>query len=603
MWSNHATAFNIFIEQPSVNLLNLHGALAAGSDRRRDLTQIQWFVVITCCYLLVVQDNQLAQDLLSLVLLVGPLASMLIFLRLPDAAIMHRSFPPIMAAVDTILICTALIVNRESPWDLFLLFFFGILVAAIGENFLQIIGGCLLVGVLSIVIIPVSTGANFSFDSNTLLRIPLLLGSSLLYGYLADQVKQEKKKAAELEHSRRQQLLTKDQFFSNVSHELRTPLTAVYQFVTIVLDGLGGKVTPEQKEYLEIALRNVKQLQAMVGDLLEAARAESGKLAIHPRGVSLNLSVDETLETFSANARQKGIRLRQSLPGDLPLLYVDPRRLKQILTNLIDNALKFTQKEGSITVGAEIFSDDRDFIHVSVSDTGCGLSPSDAERIFDRLYQVENSIDGNRNGLGLGLHITRELVVRHGGRIWAQGKPGEGATFNFIMPAFSLKRLLQSLFADGQPISSLSLISVELVQNPSSAIEVAKAIQEMTWLTLNGMELPQRAALFPNIVLGGERGFFYVVQAKDLESSAELAMRIEKEIARSKQFRNANCRVRTIVTPVDVARTEQGVDIDALVAQIDALIGHAISAPNVEASANDALQTDESSPSRYAAVG
>lgn len=603
MWSNHATAFNIFIEQPSVNLLNLHGALAAGSDRRRDLTQIQWFVVITCCYLLVVQDNQLAQDLLSLVLLVGPLASMLIFLRLPDAAIMHRSFPPIMAAVDTILICTALIVNRESPWDLFLLFFFGILVAAIGENFLQIIGGCLLVGVLSIVIIPVSTGANFSFDSNTLLRIPLLLGSSLLYGYLADQVKQEKKKAAELEHSRRQQLLTKDQFFSNVSHELRTPLTAVYQFVTIVLDGLGGKVTPEQKEYLEIALRNVKQLQAMVGDLLEAARAESGKLAIHPRGVSLNLSVDETLETFSANARQKGIRLRQSLPGDLPLLYVDPRRLKQILTNLIDNALKFTQKEGSITVGAEIFSDDRDFIHVSVSDTGCGLSPSDAERIFDRLYQVENSIDGNRNGLGLGLHITRELVVRHGGRIWAQGKPGEGATFNFIMPVFSLKRLLQSLFADGQPISSLSLISVELVQNPSSAIEVAKAIQEMTWLTLNGMELPQRAALFPNIVLGGERGFFYVVQAKDLESSAELAMRIEKEIARSKQFRNANCRVRTIVTPVDVARTEQGVDIDALVAQIDARISHAISAPNVEASANDALQTDESSPSRYAAVG
>ena len=602
MRSNHATAFNIF-RTTSVNLLNLHGALAAGSDRRRDLTQIQWFVVITCCYLLVVQDNQLAQDLLSLVLLVGPLASMLIFLRLPDAAIMHRSFPPIMAAVDTILICTALIVNRESPWDLFLLFFFGILVAAIGENFLQIIGGCLLVGVLSIVIIPVSTGANFSFDSNTLLRIPLLLGSSLLYGYLADQVKQEKKKAAELEHSRRQQLLTKDQFFSNVSHELRTPLTAVYQFVTIVLDGLGGKVTPEQKEYLEIALRNVKQLQAMVGDLLEAARAESGKLAIHPRGVSLNLSVDETLETFSANARQKGIRLRQSLPGDLPLLYVDPRRLKQVLTNLIDNALKFTEKEGSITVGAEIFSDDRDFIQVSVSDTGCGLSSSDAERIFDRLYQVENSIDGNRNGLGLGLHITRELVVRHGGRIWAQGKPGEGATFNFMMPVFSLKRLLQSLFADGQPISSLSLISVELVQDPSSAIEVAKAIQEMTWLTLNGMELPQRAALFPNIVLGGERGFFYVVQAKDLESSAELAMRIEKEIARSKQFRNANCRVRTIVTPVDVARTEQGVDIDALVAQIDARISHAIAAPKVEASGNDALQADESGPSRYAAVG
>ena len=588
-----------------VNLLNLHSALAAGSDRRRDLTQIQWFVVIACSYLLIVQDNQLAQDPLSLLLLAGPLLSMLIFLRLPDAAIMHGSFPHIMAAIDTILICTALIVNRESPWDLCLLFFFGVFIAAIGENFLQIIGGCLLVGILSIVIIPVSTGASFSLDSNTLLRIPLLLGSSLLYGYLADQVKREKRKAADLEQSRRQQLLTKDQFFSNVSHELRTPLTAVYQFVTIVLDGLGGKVTPEQKEYLEIALRNVRQLQAMVGDLLEAARAESGKLVIHQRGVSLNLSVEETLGTFSANARQKGIQLRQNLPGDLPLLYVDPRRLKQILTNLIDNALKFTPKDGSITVCAGVFAEDRDFIHVSVTDTGCGLSPSDAERIFDRLYQVDNSIDTNRNGLGLGLHITKELVVRHGGRIWAEGKLNEGATVNFIVPVFSLKRLLQSLFhTDGQPINALSLISIELLPDPGNPVEVAKAIQEMTWLTLNGMELPHRAALFPNIVLGDERGLFYVLQAKDLESSSELATRIEREIGRSKQFRNANCRVRTVVTSVDLPRTEQGIDIDGLAAQIDARICHAISTPKiVDVSRDEPGQTDVASPNRCAAVG
>ena len=566
-----------------VNLTDLQNA-AAETDRRQDLTQIQWFVVIASCYLLVVQDNQLAQDPLSLLLLTGPLASMLIFLRLPDAAIGHRTFPQIMALVDTVLICTAIIVNRDSPWDLCLVFFFGVLIAAIGENFLQIIVGCLLAGILSIVIIPVSTGGSFSFDTNTLLRIPLLFGSSLLYGYLADQVKREKRKAVELERSRRQQLLTKDQFFSNVSHELRTPLTAVYQFVTIVLDGLAGKVTPEQKEYLEIAMRNVKQLQAMVGDLLEAARAENGKLAIYPRGVSLSLSVEETLNTFSANARQKGVQLRHKLPRDLPLLYVDPRRLKQILTNLIDNALKFTQKDGDITVRAGLFAEDRDFIHVSVTDTGCGLSPSDAERIFNRLYQVDNSSDANRNGLGLGLHITRELVARHGGRIWAEGKVGEGATFHFIMPVFSLKRLLQSLLdTEGQPISALSLISVELLPDPSSPVEVAKAIQEMTWLTLNGIELPQRAALFPNIVLDGERGLFYVVQAKDLESSTELATRIEKEVLRGKQLRNANCRIRTVVTPVGLTRTEQGIDVDGLAAQIDAQISHAISTPKVDA--------------------
>ena len=562
--------------------------LTMETNRKRDLIQIQWFVVIACSYLLIVENDRLTQDSLNLVLLIGPFATILIFLRLPEGAFAHRLFPQIMAGIDTVLICTAIVVNRQSPWDLVLVFFFGVLIAAIGDNFLQIIAGCLLAGILSVVLIPVSTGAGFTLDSNTLLRIPLLLGSALVYGYLADQVKREKRKTSELEQRRRQQALTTDQFFSNVSHELRTPLTAVYQFITIVLDGLAGKVTPEQKEYLEIAMRNVKQLQAMVGDLLEAARAESGKLVIHQRGVALSLSVEETLTTFSAHARQKGIQLSQTLPGDLPLLYADPRRLKQILTNLIDNALKFTPKDGTVSVCAGIFDEDRDYLQVSVVDTGCGISTNDAERIFDRLYQVDKSLGTNRHGLGLGLHITKELVVRHGGTIWAEGKPGEGAAFHFTMPLFSLKRLLQSLLnADGQPITSLSLISVELLPDPDFPFEVVKAIQEMTWLTLNGMELPQRTALFPNIVLDGQRNLFYVVQAKDLESSMELATRIEKEISRSKQFRNANCRIRTVVSPVELRQSAQGIDMDALAAQIDERITHAISSPKRASSETD----------------
>jgi signal transduction histidine kinase len=563
-----------------MKLSSLQIAVSDGSERRRDLEQIQWFVVIACSYLLLVQDDQLSLDPVSLLMLIGPLGSMLIFLRLPEAVFKHPSFPPVMAVVDTILICTAIVMNRQSPWDLVLVFFFGVLIAAIGENFLQIIGACLIVGIFSVVIIPVSTGASFSVDGNTLLRIPLLLGSALLYGYLADQVKREKRKTAALEESRRQQLLTKDQFFSNVSHELRTPLTAVYQFVSIVLDGLAGSLKAEQKEYLEIALRNVKQLQAMVGDLLEAARADSGKLAIHSQGVSLKLSVGEILSTFSANARHSGIVLCEDLPGDLPLLYVDPRRLKQILTNLVDNALKFTPKGGAITVRARIFEKDREFLQVSVIDTGCGISAADANKIFDRLYQAENSIDANRNGLGLGLHITKELVVRHGGRIWLESEPGKGSAFHFILPAFSLERLLQSLpDQEGQAINSLSLIAIELVPNPESPLEVTKAIREMAWLTLNRMELPQRAALFPNILLSGERGLFYLVQAKDLESGHELAARVEKELARGKQFRNAGCQIRTAVSPIEIPPGVGGNNIEMLSAQIEAQIYQTVARP------------------------
>jgi signal transduction histidine kinase len=510
-------------------------------------------------------------------MLIAPLASMLIFLRLPEAVFMHRFFPPTMAIVDTILISTAIVFNRESPWDLFLVFFFGVLVAAIGENLLQIIGGCLVVGVLSLIVVPLSTGGGFSVDANTMLRFPLLFGSSLVYGYLADQVKREKRKTAELEDVRRQQLLMKDQFFSHVSHELRTPLTAVYQFVTIVLEGLAGSLNADQKDYLEIALRNVKQLQAMVGDLLEATRAENGKLAIHPRGVSLNLSVSEILRTFSANARHKGIELTQDLPGDLPLLYVDPRRLIQILTNLVDNALKFTQKNGRISIRANVFEEDRGFIRVLVTDTGCGINRADADKIFDRLYQIEKSFESNRKGLGLGLHITKELVVRHGGRIWLESEAGKGATFHFTLPVFSLTRLLRSLIDNqGHSIKSLSLISVELLPGSDTPMEVAKAIQEVTWLTLNQMELPHGTALFPNIVLSEGQGLFYLVQAKDLETNKELASRIEKEIALGKQFRNANCRVHTEVSVIDIPPAPQEIDVETLAAQIDTRISQAV---------------------------
>src|SRR5919106_3060474 len=137
-------------------------AVAIGTDRRRDLIPIQWFAVISCTYLLVVHDGRIAHDPVTLLMLLGPLGSMMIFLRLPEPVFMHRFFPHTMAIVDTILISTAIVLNRESPWALFLVFFFGVLIAAIGENFLQIIGGCLVAGVLSGVFIPVLTGARFS---------------------------------------------------------------------------------------------------------------------------------------------------------------------------------------------------------------------------------------------------------------------------------------------------------------------------------------------------------------------------------------------------------------------------------------------------------
>ncbi len=237
-----------------------------------------------------------------------------------------------------------------------------------------------------------------------------------------------------LERARQRELELKDRLLSHVSHELRSPLTVIYQFVTLVLDGLAGELTAEQHEYLTIALRNINQLRTMVQDLLDCSRAATGKLIIKPEWLAFAPLVHDMLNTLTPAANTKTITLTTTLPGDLPAVYADPARLRQVLTNLIENGIKFTPASGTITIGTRALVDDPDVLCVTVTDTGCGIRPEDTARIFERLSQTADSIDERRQGLGLGLYICRELITRHGGRIWVESRVGQGSTFCFTVP-------------------------------------------------------------------------------------------------------------------------------------------------------------------------
>jgi signal transduction histidine kinase len=217
-------------------------------------------------------------------------------------------------------------------------------------------------------------------------------GKSASLASLRD-VTEAKRMREELEQAREEELRTKDQFLSHVSHELRSPLSAIHQFITIVLDGIAGYLPPDQGEYLEIALRNVHELRAMVEDLLEVTRAQSGKLIIAPRATSINGRIAETLSTLRPSADIKGVTLTAEYDGDLPHAYADPRRVRQILTNLIENAIKFTLKNGTITVRAHVWNQDPGFLCVAVKDTGCGVPSEEKGKIFDNLYQAKSNIE------------------------------------------------------------------------------------------------------------------------------------------------------------------------------------------------------------------
>jgi PAS domain S-box-containing protein len=264
-----------------------------------------------------------------------------------------------------------------------------------------------------------------------------LLGSVLVFRNVTEQ------RSLALETGRvtalQLELKLKDEFLSHVSHELRSPLASIYSFSSIIADDLAGVTSPEQQEYLDIILKNVEQLQAMIEDLLIVTRSREGKLSIDLQPVSVWNAMTDAVNTIQSAADQKEITLSSIDASHLPPAYADPTRLLQILIILIDNAVKFTPHGGRVTAQASVTKEG--FLLLQVSDTGCGIFGEDRTRVFESLYQVTgpnepDTSQSGRIGLGLGLHIAWDLVTRQGGHIWVSDAPDHGSTFNLTLPIF-----------------------------------------------------------------------------------------------------------------------------------------------------------------------
>ena len=345
----------------------------------------------------------------------------------------------------------------------------------------------------------------------------------------------------ELDRGRQEQLRIKDQFLSHVSHELRSPLAVIHQFVTILLDRLAGNLSPEQTEYLEIILRNVNQLRKMIEDLLEVTRAETGKLTLHPQLTPLDELITETLGALRIAAAGKRIALSEEVSPDLPLAYADPNRSRQVLMNLIDNAIKFTPEGGTIMVRAGIFPEDPHFIQVAVADTGCGISEEDSHRVFESLYQAKDSASMSRKGLGLGLFICKELVSRHGGQIWVKSGKGRGSTFYFTLPIFSLPhQLAPILHSRNLQLGSIALLTVE-VSSPTKR-ELTKSDEGILWEVgsiLKHCTLIDKDFLLPRMAPTKWKEFFFIIAFAQKMGVEILQQRIEEQFGRYQKLQEA----------------------------------------------------------------
>ena len=219
------------------------------------------------------------------------------------------------------------------------------------------------------------------------------------------------------DEQRRRQLL------ADVSHELRTPLSVVQGNLEGLLDG----VYPADAEHLSSLLEETRTLARLVEDLRTLSLAEAGQLPLHPEPTDLASLVRDTLTGARPQAQRAGVRLEASIPGDLPALEIDPTRTREVLTNLVGNALRHTPSGGSITV--RVGPAAAGAVAVEVADTGSGMAPAVVSRVFERFYRGPES-----QGSGLGLPIARELVVAQGGEISAASTEGAGTTIRFTLP-------------------------------------------------------------------------------------------------------------------------------------------------------------------------
>ena len=225
----------------------------------------------------------------------------------------------------------------------------------------------------------------------------------------------------------------KSDFVSNVSHELRTPLTSIKGSVDNMLDGLTGSLNEKQIRYLNRIKSNTDRLSRLINDLLDLSRIESGHVEVRPTNLPLTALAEEVAEHMKALAAEKLIRIEIPPADPKVTAWADRDKVTQVLMNLISNAVKFTPRDGKITVALE--KNGSDYIQISVADTGPGILPEERNRIFSKFYQVANIDKQKPKGSGLGLAISKALVEMHGGKIWMESEVGKGSTFYFTLPA------------------------------------------------------------------------------------------------------------------------------------------------------------------------
>jgi signal transduction histidine kinase len=298
---------------------------------------------------------------------------------------------------------------------------------------------------------------------------------------------------SKMEEERLQLDKAKSEFLSITSHELRTPITPLKAQLQMLQQEYFGTLNEKQKESVKVILRNAERLNKIIEDFLEISRIEAARLKFAFKKTNLQETIQETVQFMEGFAKEKNISLIVNAEA-LPIIEADPDRISQVLRNLLHNAIKFSPSNSSIEIHAET---QKDHVRFSVKDQGVGLTAEDQIRVFEPFYQVEKTLSRNYGGTGLGLTICRGIVEAQKGKIWVEGKPGEGCTFFFTVPLIPI--------AEVEPIKVLF----------SAKTEIEKRVREEFMVALGPMGIVEYNELKNKHALGKQDLLEYITSLED----------------------------------------------------------------------------------------
>ena len=269
----------------------------------------------------------------------------------------------------------------------------------------------------------------------------------------------------------------KNEFVSTVSHELRTPLTSIKGYVDLILDGDAGEVDEIQREFLGIVKENADRLVALINDMLDISRIESGRVRLKLEPMPVADVVAGTVDSFRAVLEQSGRVVKTRVPANLPRVKADRDRVGQVLMNFVSNALKYSPAGGDVVISVRHSGDK---VVVSVQDHGMGITRDDQKQLFTKFYRIDNALTREIGGTGLGLSICKSIIELHGGKVWVRSKMGEGSTFSFSLPV-APRELVRTPYLQGPAAVGGKILVVD--RDP----EVADLIE--TYLVKRGYDV------------------------------------------------------------------------------------------------------------------